>query len=435
MTKVSIVSCTALVMSSMIGTGVFTSLGFQLETTDSSFIIFLLWMLGGVLALCGAFSYSLLCRAFPHSGGEYNFLSHLYHPALGFMAGLLSATVGFAAPIALTAMTLSGYLKTLFPGLTPLAVSLSFVGVIAVLHLFSIRLESILQNSITFLNVTLILLFIIIGLDHPQRQSISFWPRNGDLNYVFSQYFAVSLMYVTYSYLGWNAAAYILGEVTDAKRAAGRGLLVGAAATTALYIGLNAVFLLTTPTGQLRGNLEVGQIAARQILGDAGGAALSALLCLILCGSISSIFWTGTRVIAAMANNIDLLSFFAKTNAGGAPVRAILLMLGLVVTYLATASFKSALLFTGFILSLSSTLCVAGVFLMAWRQAEEGSSIFSRVLLPPLFFVGANVFFLAQTLRERPRESGLSLLLALCFYLLYFPLAKWRRAAVTAGLG
>src|SRR5262245_42435273 len=108
--KVGLITCTALALANMIGTGVFTTLGFQVQAIPSPFLILLVWALGGVIALCGALSYSELAAALPRSGGEYNFLSEIYHPAIGFMAGFVSVTVGFSAPIALSAIALGKYL-------------------------------------------------------------------------------------------------------------------------------------------------------------------------------------------------------------------------------------------------------------------------------------------------------------------------------------
>ena len=99
----------AVVVGNMVGTGVFTSLGYQLVDIQSGFVLMLLWGLGGGCALCGAVCYGELAAAFPRSGGEYHLLSQVYHPALGFLAGWISVTVGFAAPIALGAMAFGTY--------------------------------------------------------------------------------------------------------------------------------------------------------------------------------------------------------------------------------------------------------------------------------------------------------------------------------------
>ena len=99
----------AIVIANMVGTGVFTSLGFQLLDIQSGFFLLMLWAVGGVIALSGAMTYAELGAAMPRSGGEYNFLTRIYHPAVGFASGWVSATVGFAGPTALAAMTFAAY--------------------------------------------------------------------------------------------------------------------------------------------------------------------------------------------------------------------------------------------------------------------------------------------------------------------------------------
>src|SRR5437588_393759 len=119
--SVSVIVATAIVVADMVGVGVFTSLGFQVKDIPSGFSILLLWILGGIVALCGVFSYAELGAMFPRSSGEYNFLGRAFHPAFGFMAGFVSATVGFAAPVALAAMAFGEYGTSVFPGASPIA--------------------------------------------------------------------------------------------------------------------------------------------------------------------------------------------------------------------------------------------------------------------------------------------------------------------------
>src|SRR5256714_438839 len=139
----------AIVIANIIGTGIFTSLGFQLEEIHSGFPLLLLWVVGGVAALCGALSYGELSAALPRSGGEYHFLSKIYHPAVGFMAGFVSAIVGFAAPIALAAMAFAKYFEGIFGASSPLLVSVAVVWIIAVVHLAGLRPGATFQNLST----------------------------------------------------------------------------------------------------------------------------------------------------------------------------------------------------------------------------------------------------------------------------------------------
>src|ERR1700734_3015835 len=132
---VSVVVATAIVVADMVGVGVFTSLGFQVKDIPSGFAILTLWTVGGIVALCGVFSYSELGAMFPRSSGEYNFLNRAYPPAFGFVAGFVSATVGFAAPVALAAMALEQYARSAFPGAPPLVLAIGVVWLVSLVQL------------------------------------------------------------------------------------------------------------------------------------------------------------------------------------------------------------------------------------------------------------------------------------------------------------
>ncbi|HET7155024.1 MAG TPA: amino acid permease, partial [Hyphomicrobiaceae bacterium] len=207
--RVSTVTATAIAVADMIGIGVFTSLGFQVRGIPSAFALLALWIVGGITALCGALSYAELAAALPRSGGEYNFLSRIYHPAVGFLAGWVSATVGFAAPIAVAAMAFGTYFEGVFPGSPPLLLGLALAWIVSLVHLSGVRQSSMFQNVSTAIKVVLIAAFIIAGFAFGSPQPISFVPSAQDLTYIFSAPFAISLVFVMYSYSGWNAATYI----------------------------------------------------------------------------------------------------------------------------------------------------------------------------------------------------------------------------------
>ena len=264
-------TATAIVIADMIGVGVFTSLGFQVKDITSGFSLLLLWVVGGIAALCGALCYGELGAMFPRSSGEYNFLARSYHPAFGFLAGWVSATVGFAAPIALAAMAFGEYFKAIVPGIPPLVPGLAVSWLVALIHLRGIRESSAFQNIWTVLKLVLIIGFLIAGFVFGSAQTISFVPSKTDLPQVVSAPFAISLVFVMYSYSGWNAAAYIVGEIREPYRSLPRALFTGTLIVAILYVGLNAVFLYTTPIDQMVGQIDVAVIAGRHIFGDWGG--------------------------------------------------------------------------------------------------------------------------------------------------------------------
>jgi APA family basic amino acid/polyamine antiporter len=302
--SVTLVTATALAVADMVGIGVFTSLGFQVKDLPSGFSLVLLWTVGGVMALCGALSYAELAAAFPRSGGEYNFLSRIYHQAVGFLAGWVSATVGFAAPVALAAMAFGQYLTGVVPGAPPLLMAVLVVWLVTAVQLAGIQQAATFQNVTTLLKVALILLFIVAGFALGERQPVSFVPSAADFGYVLSAPFFISLFYVMYSYAGWNAATYIAGEIRDPRRDLPLSMLIAVATVTLLYVALNAVFLYTTPIAKLAGQVDVGLVAGKQIFGDAGGRMVGALICIGLVSAVSAMMWIGPRVTMAMGEDL-----------------------------------------------------------------------------------------------------------------------------------
>src|ERR1700736_4412287 len=275
----------AIVIANIIGTGIFTSLGFQLEEIRSGFPLLMLWVVGGIAALCGALSYGELSAALPRSGGEYHFLSKIYHPAVGFMAGFVSTTVGFAAPIALAAMAFGKYFQGVFNFGSPVLLSFAVVWLIALVHLSGLKFGSVFQNLSTLVKLLLIAVLIGAGLFVVPKQPIAFLPERGDGISIFGAPFAVALVYVMYSYSGCNAASYIIGEIKRPEKNVPRSLLAGTLVVSAIYVLLNAIFLATTPASELRGQLEVGLIAGKHIFGADGGRAVGAVICLGLIAS------------------------------------------------------------------------------------------------------------------------------------------------------
>ena len=204
-------SC-GLVIANIIGTGIFTSLGFQVADIHAGFSLLMLWVIGGILALCGALCYGELSATLPRSGGEYHFLSAIYHPALGFMAGFISATVGFSAPIALAAMAFGRYAQGTMDRGSPFLLSFALVWIVALVHLRGTKTGSVFQDFFTLLKIVLIAGLIGGGLLVEPKQPISFLPAPGNAKEILSPAFAVALVYVMYSYSGWNAASYITDE-------------------------------------------------------------------------------------------------------------------------------------------------------------------------------------------------------------------------------
>lgn len=409
-------TATAIAVADMVGIGVFTSLGFQVQDIQSAFSVLMLWVVGGVVALCGALSYGELAAALPRSGGEYNFLSRIYHPAIGFMAGWLSATFGFAAPIALAAMAFGAYFNGVAPGVaSPLVLGLAVAWLVGLVHLTGVRHGSMFQNISTILKVALIVGFIVAGFTFGEAQPISFAPSGADLHHIAAAPFAIGLVFVMYSYSGWNASTYIIGEVHDPQRTVPRSLLAATSIVLILYVGLNAVFLYTTPMAEMAGQVEVALVAGKHIFGDSGGRIVGALICAGLIATISAMTWIGPRVTKVMGEDLPALRVFARETRNGVPAPALLLQLTIVTLLILTQSFEAVLEYIQFSLTLSSFMAVLGVMVLR-RTRPDLAPPYRTWGYPvtPLIFLGVTLFMMIYLIIERPLESlaGLATLFA-----------------------
>jgi APA family basic amino acid/polyamine antiporter len=356
-----------------------------------------------------------LSAAFPRSGGEYNFLSRIYHPALGFLAGWISVTVGFSAPIALAAMAFGVYFKGVVPGSSPQLLALAVAWLITFIHLSGVKHSTSFQNVSTLIKAALIVGLIIAGLAVGEPQPISFAPSASDVSYMTSAPFAVSLVFVMYAYSGWNAATYIAGEIRDPAVSLPRAIIAGVLIVIALYVALNAVFLYTTPIEAMAGQLDVALIAGKHIFGEVGGRIVGALICIGLISSISAMTWIGPRVTMAMGNDYPLLSPLSQTTRDGVPTTALLLQLAIVSLLLMTQSFEAVLDVIQFSLTLCSFLAVLGVIVL--RAREPGLPRPYRTWgypLTPLVFLGVTGFMMYHLIAERPLQSfaGLAIMVA-----------------------
>lgn len=418
---VSLTTATSIVVANMVGTGVFTSLGFQVSDLPSAFVILCLWILGGLVALGGALSYAELAAALPRSGGEYHFLSRIFHPALGFLAGWTSATVGFAAPIALSAMAFGTYAKGLAPGISPLLLSLALVWGTSAIHFSGLRRGSAFQNWSTFLKVALIAAFIVAGFLVRATPAVSFLPAPHDWRLMTGSAFAIALVFVMYSYSGWNASTYIVSEVRNPERNVPRSVFVGTLAVLVLYVALNAAFLRTTPMPAMAGQIEVGLISGRQMFGAAGGQVVAALICVGLISSVSSMIWIGPRVTVAMGEDLPGLALLAIKTRNGTPRVALAVQAAITTALLLTGKFEDVLVYIQLALILFSALTVLGVIVLRIREPAlpRPYRTWGYPVTPVLFLLvsGIMIFYVVQS---KPWQSLAGLGTVLSGLILYF---------------
>jgi basic amino acid/polyamine antiporter, APA family len=409
--KIGVITATAVVIANMVGTGVFTSLGFQVMGTNTIFALLMLWVIGGVIALCGALSYSELGAAIPRSGGEYTYLSRIYHPAVGFMSGWVSVVVGFAAPIALAAMALGGYFTTVFPQFDKMWVGAIVVLLITIVHSTNLKVGGGFQNVVTGIKVLLILVFIGCGFLYGEHQPISVLPVKNSFNEIWSAGFAFSLIFVSYAYSGWNASAYIASEIKNPQKNLPRSIMWGTLIVMCLYVLLNFIFLYSVPIPEMhdaQGNpiIEIGSLSAVKILGATGGNVMSVVISLLLISTISSMVFAGPRVTMVIGEDLKALRFFARKNKKGIPVVAIALQSIIALFLIFTSTFEAVLTYLGFTLSLFTTLTVIGLFILRFREPNLPRP-FKAWGYPftPIIFIALNIYILWKVIEGKPMVS------------------------------
>ena len=412
----SVNTAIAIVVANMIGTGVFTSLGFQLMDIQSTFVLLMLWLVGGVTALCGALTYAELGSSLPRSGGEYNFLSQVYHPMAGFVSGWISATVGFAAPTALAAMTFGAYLEaSLGDVLSAKLMAAILVLFLTGIHIFSHAASGGFQTLFTLLKVLLILVFVVaVGWSVSEPQSVSLVPGPGDAELLLSSAFAVSLIYVNYAYTGWNAATYIINEVDEPQRNMPVILFVGTAIVMVLYLLLNYTFLHAAPQEQMAGKIEIGVIVAQSAFGETGAMVMGIMLATLLVSTVSAMVIAGPRVLQVIGEDFRLFRVMARKSREQIPVIAILVQSGLTLFFIMTSTFESVLVFSGFVMGVNTFFAVAGVFILRRRGDVKAAYRTFGYPFTPLIYLVLMAWTLTFILINRPQEgwAGLGIITA-----------------------
>lgn len=430
--KITTLTAISIVVANMIGTGVFTSVGFQLLGLSNGISILTLWLIGGIASLSGAVSYAEIGSRLPDSGGEYHFLRDIYHPSLGFIAGWTSIVVGFAAPIAAASIALASYstsILTLFDItinaqhqlLYTKTVAIFAISFVTLIHLNSNTITSIFQNSFTVLKVILVLSFIVVGFAIGKPNNMSFAVSPTAINELFSEAFAVSLVYVMYSYSGWNASVYIINELDDPQKSIPRSLITGTAIVTIMYVLLNYVFIRYTNISLIRGQINVGSIVASNMLGSLGGVLVGIIITFGLVSTISSMTWVGSRVLEKIGNDYSILNFFSYKNKNSKPTVALLGQAFLAIFFILTSTFEETIKLAGFVLTLSSFLTVMGLFVLRVKDKNSDQNCYHAWGYPftPILFLTITGWMMFYLVKSSSKVAIASLLILTTGYFLY----------------
>lgn len=409
---------TYVVVASMVGVGILTTSGYTLKDTGSPLVLLGLWLVGGVLAACGALTVAELAAALPQAGGEYVFVRETYGRPWAFLYGWVSFLIGFSAPAAIMAHAAGRYLAG--PWLDSSGsdavfrlLAAAFLVVFSLLHIRGQSLGSRVQDVTTIVKVALLAAVALGGLASGRGSFANLAAESpGSVSW---GVLAISLVYVMFSFSGWNAATYLAGEVREPGRTLPRALLLGCGGVTALYLLLNVVYVYALPAAEVAampyGRVEpIAAVAVERLFGPRASGPFSVVVGLGLLASVSAMVLTGPRVYYAMACDGLFPAVAARLSVrAGTPAVAIAAQTACSLVLLLTGRFHDILTYAGVGLSLSSFFVVLSVFVLRVRRPDLARPF--RVPLypvPPLLFLACTSWMIVFAFVQQPRWSTIS---------------------------
>lgn len=400
-------------VSNIIGGGIFTTTGLMARDLGDPLLILLLWFIGALFAVGGAMVYGELGSRFPHAGGDYVYLREAYGPLVAFLSGWTSFTIGFGAAVAASAISFSSYALRVVPledeqGWLAKGLSLALLWTATLVHCRGVETGGRMQLLLTSTKVVAIGGLILGGLSavagHGHPFLIGPSTQQPTLGAA-----AIALVIVTYCYLGWNVAGYIAGDIADPQRTLPRVMIGGTAFVAMIYLLLNIVYLSALSITELAQEpiVPVAEKAAAAIWGPQSGRLLAAVLCLSIAGAVSAMTWAGPRVYWAMARDRMISPWLAELHPRTAvPVRAIVLQ-GLWASLLIlSGTFEQLLVYSGLVLSLFMALTLSTIFRIRRTTPLHPHSYRTPLypLLPVALVSGAGAL-VAYSVLARPVES------------------------------
>lgn len=448
--ELTFTSAAALVVSNMIGTGIFTTTGFLAGDLGRPSLLFAVWLAGAAVAMAGCLSYSELGINFPRSGGEYVYLREAWGPAWGFLSGWISFFAGFSAPIAAGALAFVEYVGHFVPALAVSgggpaggassawpgigyghALAVGVVVAFAVINILGVRLAARIQNALTALKLAVLGTFLVMAFALGEGDFANYGLAAARTTSTSgAAQFAVSLIFVMFAYSGWNAATYVAEEMRTPERTLPRALAAGTALVALLYLALNAAFVYALPLEQMKGVVAIGARAAARLFGPAGGNVFSAVMAMGILSCVSAMVLVGPRVYYAMAQDGCFFRGAAQVHPRWqTPVRAIVFQTVAAAALILTGTFQALIYYIGFALILSAAMATAGIFRLRRRPGWKRLKVVSWCYpLVPAAFVGTSAWMLVYTLALRPRESLLGLATvaagAVIYYLKFRPATR-----------
>jgi len=421
--KLGLFPATNIVIANMIGAGIFTTSGLLMTGLNDPILMLILWLVGGLIALCGALSYGELGAAMPGAGGEYLFLSKLYHPIFGFLTGWVSFMVGFSAPIAASAMGFSEYFLRALPGfsaylenagimnpsVTGKLLSITVILIFTFIHYRGIRTGARVQNVLTGLKVLLIIILLIAGFSSGQGDAANFTGEK-IVNPGFPGWktIGLSLMWIMFAYSGWNASTYLGAEIKDPVRILPRSLLYGTGIVILLYLGINLLYVYGINPEEMKGVISVGGLAMGNLFGKSAEILFSLLIAFALFSSLSAFIILGPRVYYSMAADGLFFRGVAKIHPKfQVPTNSILLQAVIAIVLVLSGSFEQVLTYMGFALGIFPVLSVFGVFRL--RKENKENIKLPGYPFTQIIYILTGIIILVLSFLERPMESSIAL--------------------------
>jgi APA family basic amino acid/polyamine antiporter len=438
--QLSLFPATNIVIADMIGVGIFTTSGLLLLELGNPLLMIALWAGGGVLAMCGALCYGALGAALPRAGGEYAYLSELFHPLLGFLTGWVSFFAGFSAPLAASSLGFSEYLVSAFPAFDSVdsaviwkkAVALAVVAALAAIHMRGLAFGARVQNYLTAGKVGLIVVLLVAGFAVGQGDYGNFQTHvTPDAPNASWRVIGLSLMWIMFAYSGWNASGYIGSEIRSPRRNLPLSLILGTSVVLVLYLSLNALYVYAVPAREMQGTIAVGGLAASRLFGAAAQRVISLFIAFALLSAISSLIIIGPRVYYAMAKDGYFFKRIARVHpVHRVPSTAILLQCLVAGVMVLSGTFDQILTYMGFCLGIFPILAVLGVFRLPLH--DNGISRSFQYVFAALIFASVSLAILVLAYFERPVESSIALVTVALGIPIYLVFAKTRGIDVAA---
>ncbi|MFM7594447.1 MAG: APC family permease [Isosphaeraceae bacterium] len=442
-------TATFIVVASMVGTGILTTSGFTVVSVGSHQWAMLLWIIGGILAICGALAQSELACRVPLTGGDYLILNKAFGPLAGFLTGWIAAVLGFAGPIAASSKGAATYfLKTIQPpgqevGFYPVAIIATILAIsLAWIHSQSHKQSSVTQNTFTLVKISFLVLFVAFGLAFGLRQSPlpQDFPEKVSTGLLSES--LTSLIYISYAYTGWNVVGFIAGEVRQPQRNLPRSIIAGTLFVTSLYLAVNLVYALAISAADLNKIKDsqgfdalapIAEISARRLFGDIFGRGLSLIVALMLVSSVSAYILTGPRIIMAMAEKGHFISWAGGVNSAGVPSRATWLQVAISLFFIWSTNLEGIIVVSSLGLAIFSILGISAIFVFRYR---DKSNEYQGFLCPgyplvPLVYILGTLLLTVVTIMNKPDDGKVSISLILFGIITYFIMkfVTWRRAA------